>query len=167
MKEVIAKKKSTEDEPKGVTEKCGRISPERRIPIKKKDPGPVAIPCTIKDITFPKILIDSSGVSLMPLSLFKKLDIGTVMEKGTKLKFADHNIKKFCGVAEDVLVEIERFIFLVDFEVMDISEDEETPIILGRPFLLTSRSNIDIEKGTLTMKYFDVEVTFKVSGIKK
>ncbi|XP_058780920.1 uncharacterized protein LOC131655025 [Vicia villosa] len=168
MKDVIAKKKPTGDEQKGVTEKCERISPERRIPIKKKDPGAVAIPCTINDINFPKVLIDSgASVSLMPLSIFKKLGIGTVRKKGTKLKFAEHTIKQAYGVAEDVLVEIDRFIFPVDFEIMDISEDEETPIILGRPFMLTSGCNIDIEIGALTLKYFDDKVTLKVSDIKK
>ncbi|XP_058775386.1 uncharacterized protein LOC131649651 [Vicia villosa] len=127
MKDVIAKKKPTGDEQKGVIEKCGRISPERRIPIKKKDPGAVAIPCTINNINFPKVLIDSgASVSLMPLSIFKKLGIGIVREKGKKLKFADHTIKQAYVVAEDVLVEIDRFIFLVDFEIMDIPEDEET-----------------------------------------
>ncbi|XP_058780858.1 uncharacterized protein LOC131654950 [Vicia villosa] len=168
MKDVIAKKKPTGDEQKGVTEKCGRISPERRIPIKKKDPGAVAIPCTINDINFPKVLIDSgASVSLMPLSIFKKLGIGTVRKKGTKLKFAEHTIKQAYGVAEDVLVEIDIFIFPVDFEIMDILEDEETPIILGRPFMLTSGCNTDIETGALTLKYFDDKVTLKVSDIKK
>ncbi|XP_058746027.1 uncharacterized protein LOC131618889 [Vicia villosa] len=163
MKEVIAKKKPTRDEQKRVIEKCGRISPERRIPIKKKDPGAVAIPCTINDINFPKVLIDSgASVSLMPLSIFKKLGIGTVRGKGKKLKFTDHTIKQAYGVAEDVLVEIDKFIFPVDFEIMDIPEDEETPIILGRPFMRTSGCNIDIETGALTLKYFDEKVTLEV-----
>src|SRR3954464_9672126 len=50
---------------------------------------------------------------------------------------------------------------------MDIPEDEETPILLGRPFLLTSRCNFDIEKGTLTVKSFDEEVTLKMLEVKK
>ena len=61
----------------------------------------------------------------------------------------------------------ENFSFLVDFQIMDIPEDEETPIILGRPFLLTSRCNFDIETGHLTLKYFDEEITLKVFEVKK
>ncbi|XP_058725715.1 uncharacterized protein LOC131597010 [Vicia villosa] len=129
MKEVISKKKPTRGEGVVKKEKCCAISPEKRIPIKQKDPGSVAIPCTIKNRTFMKVLIDSgASVSLMPLSIFKKL---------------------------------------VDFEIMDIPEDEETPIILGRPFLRTSRCNFDIEKGTLTLKSFDEEITLKVLDTKK
>src|SRR3954468_19848529 len=137
-------------------------------PIKKKEPGVVAIPCTINDRSFQMVLIDSgSSLSLMPLSIFKKLDIGKISESETKLKFTDHTIKQSYGIAEDVLVEIDKFVFPVDFHVLDIPEDEETPILLGRPFLLTSRCNLDIEKGELVVKSFDEEVTLKVLEVKK
>src|SRR3954468_19191756 len=168
MKEVIGKKRPMGGEPEIATEKCSIVSPSRKIPIKKKDPGAAAIPCTIKNRMFKKVLIDSgSSVSLMPLSIFKKLELGKISESETKLKFADHTIKKSYGIAEDVLVEIDKFVFPVDFHIMDIHEDEETPILLGRPFLLTSRCNFDIEKGTLTVKSFDEEVTLKMLEVKK
>src|SRR3954465_4478566 len=57
MKEVISKKKQVGDETKIVTEKCGKVSPARKIPIKKKDPGVVAIPCTLNDKWFKKVLL--------------------------------------------------------------------------------------------------------------
>src|SRR3954467_9886016 len=168
MKEVLAKKISLGGEPKIVIEKCGIVSSARKIPIKRKDPGAVAIPCTIKNITFKKVLLDSgSSVSLMPLSIFKKLELEKISESKTQLRFADHTVKKSYGVAEDVLVEVDKFVFPVDFHIMDIPEDEETPILLGRPFLSTCRCNLDIEKGTLTLKSFDEEVTLKMLGVKK
>src|ERR1044072_8586433 len=103
----------------------------------------------------------------MPLSIFKKLGIEKISESGTKLKFVDHTIKKSYGIAEDVLVEIENFTFLVDFQIIDIPEDEETPIILGRPFLLTSRCNFDIETILLNVKHFDENITMKVFEVRK
>src|ERR1051325_7092696 len=103
----------------------------------------------------------------MPLSIFKRLGIKKISRSGTELKFADHTIKKSYGIAEDVLVEIEKFAFPVDFQIMDIPEDEETPIILGRPFLLTSWCNFYIETCNLTLKSFDEEITLKVFEIKK
>src|SRR3954462_4608940 len=168
MKEVIGKKRPMGGEPEIATEKCSIVSPARKIPIKKKDPGAAAIPCTIKNRMFKKVLIDSgSSVSLMPLSIFKKLELGKISESETKLKFADHTIKKSYGIAEDVLVEIDKFVFPVDFHILDIPEDKETPILLGRPFLLTSRCNFDIEKETLTVKSFVEEVTLKMLEVKK
>ena len=113
-------------------EKVCVIAPKRKIPVKQKDPGSVATPCTIKDITFKRVMVDSgSSVSLMSLSIFKKLGIEKISGSGTKLKFADHTIKQSYGMAEDVLVEINNFVFPFDFQIMDIIEDEETIIILG------------------------------------
>ncbi|XP_050909287.1 uncharacterized protein LOC127123070 [Lathyrus oleraceus] len=52
-----------------------------KIPIKKKDRGVVTIPCTIGDRSFNKALIDpGASVSLMPLSIYKKLGIGVVQD---------------------------------------------------------------------------------------
>ena len=45
---------------------------------------------------------------------------------------------------EDVLVKVDKFIFLVGFIVLDMEEDKEIPIILGKPFLDTSRAMIDV-----------------------
>ncbi|EOY00190.1 Integrase-like protein [Theobroma cacao] len=39
-----------------------------------------------------------------------------------------------------------KFIFLVDFIILDMEEDRETPIIFGRPFLRTAQALIDVEK---------------------
>lgn len=50
---------------------------------------------------------------------------------------------------------------------MDIPQDEDTPLILGRPFLLTSRSNINLEKHKLTLKEYDEEITLNMFEIKK
>ena len=37
-----------------------------------------------------------------------------------------------------------KFIFLAEFIVLDMEEDKEIPIMLGRPFLATSRALIDV-----------------------
>ncbi|KAI5440098.1 hypothetical protein KIW84_025450 [Lathyrus oleraceus] len=74
------------------------------------------------------------------------------------LKFADHSRKDAYGIAEDVLVIIEDLIFPVDFVILDIPEDDEAPIILGRPFMQASRCNLDMDQGTLTLKAHDKEI---------
>ena len=55
-------------------------------------------------------------------------------------------------VIEDVLVEVEKFIFQEDFIVLDMEEDKEIPVILGRPFLTTGRVMIDVQKGELELR---------------
>ena len=66
------------------------------------------------------------------------------------------------GKIEDVLVKVDKFIFLVDFIVLDFEADKEVPIILGRPFLATGNTLIDVQKGELTMRVNDQQVTFNV-----
>ncbi|XP_060960713.1 uncharacterized protein LOC133031266 [Cannabis sativa] len=63
---------------------------------------------------------------------------------------------------EDVLVQVDKFIFPADFIILDYEEDRKIPIILGRPFLGTGRTFIDAEKGELTMRDQDEQATFKV-----
>ena len=63
---------------------------------------------------------------------------------------------------EDVLVKVDKFIFLADFIVLDVEEDKEIPIILGRPFLVTSGALIDVQKGELKLRALGDEITFHV-----
>ena len=46
---------------------------------------------------------------------------------------------------EDVLVKVDKFIFPMNFVVLDIEQDFEMPLILGRPFLATGRTWIDVQ----------------------
>ncbi|XP_050876987.1 uncharacterized protein LOC127080734 [Lathyrus oleraceus] len=101
-------------------------------------------------------------MSLMPLSVYQRLAIRNVSDTKTNLKFTDHSIKNAYEIMEDVLVTIEEFSFPVNFVIIDIHVDEETPIILVRPFMRTSRCNFDIDHGTLTLKVYDDEITLNV-----
>ncbi|KAH9779256.1 hypothetical protein KPL71_007658 [Citrus sinensis] len=66
------------------------------------------------------------------------------------------------GKIEDVLVKVDKFIFPVDFIVLDFEADKEVPIILGKPFLATGKTLIDVQKEELTMRVNDQQVTFNV-----
>ena len=78
------------------------------------------------------------------------------------LQLADRSIKYPRGIIEDVLVKVDKFIFPVDFVVLDMEEDQEVPLILGRPFLATGRALIDIQKGELTLRVNKEEVMFNI-----
>ena len=56
------------------------------------------------------------------------------------------------GIIEDELIKVGKFIFPMDFVVLDMEEDEKVPLILERPFLATSRALIDVESGELTLR---------------
>ena len=57
---------------------------------------------------------------------------------------------------------MDKFIFLIDFIVLDMEEDKEMLIILGRPFLATGRAMTDVQKGELKLRSLGEEITFHV-----
>ena len=61
-----------------------------------------------------------------------------------------------------MLVTVDKFIFSIDFIVLDMEEDKDVPIILGRPFLVTRRALINVQKGKLRLRVQEEEVTFNV-----
>ena len=80
----------------------------------------------------------------MPLSIFRRLGLGEAKPTTVNLQLVDRSLKNPRGVIEDVLVKVDKFIFPADFIVLDMKEDKEIPIILGRPFLETGRPMIDV-----------------------
>ena len=62
---------------------------------------------------------------------------------------------------EDILVKLDKFIFPTDFIVLDMEEDKEIPIILGRLFP-TGKAMIDVQRGELKLRVQDDEVKFSV-----
>ncbi|KAK4724144.1 hypothetical protein R3W88_026923 [Solanum pinnatisectum] len=66
-----------------------------------------------------------------------------------RLLMADRTVKRPIGVLHDVLVKVESFIFPIDFVILDCEVDFEVPIILGRPFLATGCTLVDMEKGQM------------------
>lgn len=64
---------------------------------------------------------------------------------------------------EDVLGKVDKFNFPKDFIILDMDEDNEISIILGRPFLASGRTFIDVEMGELTMRVHDVLIILSIS----
>ena len=67
------------------------------------------------------------------------------------------------GILEDVLLKVGKFIFLVDFVVMNIEEDKQVPLLLGRPFLATGAALIDVKKGERILRVGDEAVHFHMN----
>ena len=76
---------------------------------------------------------------------------------------ADISIVKPEGIIEDVLVKVGKFIFLVDFVVINMEEDKHVTLLLGIPFLATGAALIDVKKGELTLRVVEEEVKFNLN----
>ena len=67
------------------------------------------------------------------------------------------------GILEDVLVKVGKFIFPVDFVVINKEEDKKIPLLIGRPFLTIRATLIDVKKGKLTLRVGTEEVHFNLN----
>ncbi|XP_058783406.1 uncharacterized protein LOC131658089 [Vicia villosa] len=135
-----------------LNQECSQLV-QGKLPPKLKYPGSFTIPCNIGDSFCGKALCNlGASINLTPLSVFKKLGIGAARPTTITLQMVDSSICYPQGKIEDVLVRVDRFVFLADFIIMDFDADEDIPILLGRPFLATGRTLINVEKGELTMR---------------
>ncbi|GJV91360.1 retrovirus-related pol polyprotein from transposon TNT 1-94 [Tanacetum coccineum] len=117
------------------------------LPQKEKDPGSFTVPCLINNICFDKALVDlGASVSVMPFSTYTNLGLGDLSHTRMTIELADRTIKQPKGITANVLVRVGKFVFPIDFVILDIPEDNDVPLILGRPFLSTAHVKIDVYK---------------------
>ena len=132
--------------------------------MKMQDLGSLIIPCTIGNVEFKKVLCYSgASINLMPLSVVKRLNLGELTSTAMTLQMVDRTMTHLKGVLEDVLIKVGKFIFPVDFVVMDMEEDTQVLLLLGRPFLATGVALIDVKKGELTLRVGDEVVHFNLN----
>ena len=74
------------------------------------------------------------------------------------LQLTDRSIKHSIGIIENVLVKVVKFIFPMVFIFLNMEEDKEIPIIVGRPFLATMRALTDIQKGEPKLRVQENEI---------
>ncbi|GJZ60652.1 putative reverse transcriptase domain-containing protein [Tanacetum coccineum] len=126
------------------------------IPRKEKDPWSFTLPCFINNACFDNALVDlGASVSVMPLSTYLNLELGELAHTKLTIELADRTMKYPKGIAKNVLVGIGKFIFLIEFIILDMPEDIKVPLILERPFLSTARAKIDVYKRNITLRSLD------------
>ena len=168
LKDIISNKRKLEEcETVALTEESSAII-QNKLPPKLKDPGSFNIPCLIGNMTFERALCDlGASVSLMPLSICKKLDIGELKPTRISLQLADRSVKYAVGILEDVPIKVGNFFIPVDFVVLEMEEDTSIPILLGRPFLATAGAIIDVKNGKLSLTIGEEKVEFDISNMVK
>ncbi|GJT59013.1 reverse transcriptase domain-containing protein [Tanacetum coccineum] len=150
-----------------LNEECYGII-QRSLPQKEGDPGSFMLPCLIGPLAFKNALADlGASINLMPHSLFRRLGILKLKPTKMSIQLADRSIKYPIRVCENLLVKISKFIFPVDFVVLEMNKDELVPIILGRTFLATARAVIDVHEGKLSLRVRSETVTFNIGKSMK
>ncbi|RDY10500.1 Retrovirus-related Pol polyprotein from transposon 17.6, partial [Mucuna pruriens] len=127
------------------------------LPQKCRDHGIFLVPCTIGDCTFADAMLDlGASINVMPASIYRSLNFGDLEPTGMTIQLANRSIVQPLGVLEDVLVQVNELIFPADFYVLDMEEETSekgSTLVLGRPFLMTARTKIDVHVGTLSIEF--------------
>ncbi|WVZ03304.1 hypothetical protein V8G54_024110 [Vigna mungo] len=110
------------------------------------------------------------SINVMPLLVFTSLSLGPLKTTSMVIQLANRSIVNLVGVLEDVLVQVNKLLFPTDFYILDMKDDEgiiPTTIILGRPFMMTTRTMIDVHARSITMEIKDEKVWFNVLEVGK
>ncbi|GJX32211.1 DUF4219 domain-containing protein [Tanacetum coccineum] len=102
-----------------------------------------------------------ASVSVMPFSTYTNLDLGDLAHTRLTIELTNRTIKHPRGITENVLFRIGKFIFPIDFIILDIPEDNDVPLILVRPFLSTAHAKIDVFKRKITLRVGEEKLVFK------
>ncbi|GKB90290.1 putative reverse transcriptase domain-containing protein [Tanacetum coccineum] len=169
LKDLLSHKEKLEKVASSVklSEECSAII-QRSLPQKEGNPGSFTLPCLIGPLIVKNALDDlGASINLMPHSLFHRLGISKMKQTKMSIQLAVRSIKYPIGVCENLLVKINKFIFPVDFVVLEMDEDELVPIILGRHFLATARAIIDVHEGKLSLRVKNETVNFNIEKTMK
>ncbi|CAN6570892.1 unnamed protein product [Malus baccata var. baccata] len=117
----------------------------------------------IKNIpSYAKFLKDVCTKKKKLVDFEKRLGQGEIKPTSVILQLADRSVAYPRGIIEDLIIKVDNLYLPADFVILDMDEDMQTPIILGRPFMATARTLIDVEAGTLTLRVQDQSVVFSL-----
>ncbi len=166
LKSICTRKRKPETEGKICVSNNVSAVIQRKLPQKCNDPGMFAISCVIGTKLIKKAMLDlGASINVMPLSLFNELNIGNLKKNNVMIQLANRSIIHPEGVIEDVLVKCDKLIFPADFYVVDMGEELDpnaAVILLGRSFMKTAKTKIDVNLGTFTFEFDNEKVSFNV-----
>ncbi|KAL7618148.1 hypothetical protein Lser_V15G04350 [Lactuca serriola] len=135
------------------------------LPKKMGDHGRLTLPCEFGNNLQTYVLADSgANINLMPYSFYQKLNIPNLKATRMTIHMANRSVIHPMGIVEDILVKIGKFLFPIDFVVLDMKEDNNVLIIFCRLLLNTAKAFVDIPESKFTLRVGDDEANFGVEN---
>ncbi|GJS99427.1 reverse transcriptase domain-containing protein [Tanacetum coccineum] len=145
-----------------LNKECSAIV-QNKLPPKLGDPGSFLIPCTFANSVECLALANlSASMNLIPYSLYASLSENTLKPIKMSIRLANRTYQYPMGVAENMLVQVGKFVFPVDFVILQMEEHDKVPLILGRPFLHTADAIIRFKNKELNLGVGDDRITFLI-----
>ena len=112
-----------------------------------------------------------ASVNLLPYLVYVELGLGELEPTNITLQLADRSMKIPRGIVKDVLEQVDKFYFPVDFFVLDtqpvMNQGTQFPVILGRPFLATANAIIHCKGGLMTLSFGNMTVNLNIFNVIK
>ncbi|GJW71718.1 reverse transcriptase domain-containing protein [Tanacetum coccineum] len=141
---------------------------QNKVSPKLGEPRSSLIPCNFnKAFSFDALADHGASINLMPYSLYAKLYLKTLKPTKMSIRLADRSFQYPVGIAKNMLVEIGKFTFLVDFIILKMEEDSKAPLIIGRPFLHTADAIIRVKQKQLNLRVETKHMTFHMDSVMK
>nr|GEV84346.1 hypothetical protein [Tanacetum cinerariifolium] len=143
--------------------RCFAVLQNELLP-KQKDPGSFVLPCIISNTTVNNALADlGASISVMQFPMFKRLGLGNPRPVSMVIEMEDRYMQSPKGIVENVIVKIHKFIFSIDFVILDIVKDNKVLVILRRPMLATAHARIDVFRGKISLEVGKQQVIFNAN----
>ena len=142
------------------------------FPPKYKDPRSPTISIVVGNSKLGHALVDlGASVNLLPYSVYVDLRLGELEPTNITLHLADRSVKIPRGIVKDVLVQVDKFYFPVDFVMLStqpvVNQGTQFPVILGRPFLATANSIIHCRGSLMTLSFGNMTVNLNIYNVIK
>ncbi|XP_042023057.1 uncharacterized protein LOC121770386 [Salvia splendens] len=141
------------------------------LPSKKTDPGISTLPISIGDIQMEHAMCDlRASINVLSYSIYKKLGEAKLVDTDIMIQLADRSCIHPEGILEDVIVKVNNFLYPADFFVIKMSEPaakKSSGVLLGRPFLSTASTIIDVRNGTISLDFNGEQFTFNIDEAMK
>ncbi|GJT19838.1 reverse transcriptase domain-containing protein [Tanacetum coccineum] len=141
---------------------------QNKVSPKLEDPRSFLIPYTFGKTFSCNALTDlGASINLMPYSLYAKLSLETLKPTKMSVRLTYRSFQYPIGIAKNMLVEVGKFTFPVDFVILKMKEDSKVPLILGRPFLHTANVVICVKQKQLSLGVGTEGMTFSIDSAMK
>ena len=140
------------------------------LPPKYKDLGSPTISIVVGKSKLGHALVDlGASVNLLPYSVYVDLGLGELEPTNITLQLADRSVKIPRGIVKDLLVQVDKLYFPMDFFVLDtqpvMNQGTQFPVILGRPFLAIANAIIHCRGGLMTLSFGNMTVNLNIFNV--
>nr|GEY85711.1 reverse transcriptase domain-containing protein [Tanacetum cinerariifolium] len=168
LKELISNKHKIEQISDALLSDESSAMIQNKVPPKLGDPESFLISCNFNKAFSCNALANiGASINLMPYSLYAKLSFKTLKPTKMSVRLADMSFQYLVGITENMLVEVGKFTFPVDFVILEMKEDIKVPLILGRLFLHIVDAVIRVKHKQLNLGVGTEQMIFNIDSSMK